>query len=118
MEELKIQMNPLDTVAIKALINLFRIEQKGQENLERYIKGLKEAFKIMGYEYHNPIGESYSITRTDATPDRGSDEEGEIVECYTPMIRKYYEDGTSRIIKPAQVTVKNKKPVKKKQSKK
>lgn len=61
-------MNLHENEHIKILNCIFEIEKKITDQdtaIKRNIERIKNSFEEMGLKYHNPVGESYSETRTD-----------------------------------------------------
>ena len=100
----------------KKLANL-KEENSIQRNLNK-MKGIleEEFFKgssIIGLTYHNPLGESYSDTRTDceATISGTGVENLEIIEVIKPIIFYAYQENEKVIkviVQPAVVIVQSK----------
>jgi len=99
---------------------LFELEQKvgklqEQNSIQRNIDKMKNYFETealsegQGLTYHNPIGESYDVTRTDceATISGKSHENLEIIEVLKPIIYVKYGN-TKMIIQKAIVIVQSK----------
>ena len=91
------------------LNQLFEIEQKSaklqdQNSIQRNIDKLKNYFETealldgQGLIYHNPIGESYNVTRTDceATISGSGHENLEIIEVLKPII--YIKYGNTKML--------------------
>lgn len=102
------------------LNQLFEIEQKAaklkdQNSIQRNIDKLKYYFETealldeQGLLYHNPIGESYNVTRTDceATISGSGHENLEIIEVLKPIIYIKYGN-TKMIVQKAIVIVQEK----------
>ncbi len=100
---------------------LFEIEQKAKKlkepnSIQRNIDKLKVLFEnnisdiSIGLVYHNPLGESYNITRTDceASIAGSSTENLVITEVIKPIIRIKKDNETS-IVQRAVVIVESKK---------
>jgi hypothetical protein len=105
---------------------LFEIEKKSnnlkeensiQRNINKMKGNLEEEFfkgsSTIGLTYHNPIGESYSDTRTDCEATiAGNDVENlEIIEVVKPIIFYAYQENEKVIkviVQPAVVIVKSK----------
>ena len=126
-------MNEIKKVSVKVpqayldfMNQIFEIEKKAhnlkeenslQRNLNR-IKGIleEEFFKgtsIIGLTYRNPLGESYSDTRTDceATISGTGVENLEIIEVIKPIIFYAYQENEKVIkviVQPAVVIVQSK----------
>ncbi len=102
---------------IEKKVTSLKEENSIQRNLNK-IKGIleEEYFKgssTIGFTYHNPIGESYSETRTDceATISGTGVENLEIIEVIKPIIfYSYQENGKviKVIVQPAVVIVQSK----------
>ena len=104
MQEIKKVSTKLPQEWLDLVNQIFEIEKKNSlieeensigRNITR-LKGLIEEgiFKGGGMEYHNPIGESYSDTRTDceATISGTSVENLEIIEVIKPIIKTVVTD--------------------------
>lgn len=91
------------------LNQIFELEQKisklnEQNSIQRNIDKMKRFFETealadgQGLFYHNPIGESYNVTRTDceATISGSNHEKLEIIEVLKPII--YIKYGNSKMI--------------------
>lgn len=89
---------------LKIINQFFEIEKKlaalsGAESAQRNVERIKSYFEEMGYQIHNPIGESYSETRTDceASIAGASAENLYINEVIKPIVR-YLQEGQPQII--------------------
>jgi acetolactate synthase small subunit len=95
---------------------LFELEQKvgklqEQNSIQRNIDKMKNYFETealsegQGLTYHNPIGESYDVTRTDceATISGKSHENLEIIEVLKPII--YVKYGNTKMIVQKAITI-------------
>lgn len=91
------------------LNQLFELEQKvsklnEQNSIQRNIEKMKNYFETealpdgQGLFYHNPIGESYDVTRTDcdATISGANHKNLEIIEVLKPII--YIKYGNSKMV--------------------
>ena len=95
----------MDELTIKNILNqLFEIEKKvAQQPLEksinRNLKRLKAPFETLGYWYHNPIGEKYTLTRLDceATISGTATDNLVIMEVIKPIIY-FQQNGQNQII--------------------
>jgi len=102
----------MDELTIKTILNqLFDIEKKvAQQPLEksinRNLSRLKVPFKNLGYIYHNPLGEKYTLTRLDceATISGASTDNLIIVEVIKPIIY-FQKNGHNQIIQKGIVVV-------------
>jgi hypothetical protein len=102
---------------IEKKANNLKEENSIQRNINR-IKGLmeEEFFKnssTIGFTYHNPLGETYTDTRTDceATISGTGVENLEIVEVIKPIIYYSYQESDKVmkvIVQPAVVIVQSK----------
>lgn len=95
---------------IKEIINqIFEIEKKIsgdplEKSLSRNLRRLKSATEEMGFNFHNPVGEKYDITRLDceAMISGESADNLKIVEVIKPII--YFREGeTNSILQKAVV---------------
>jgi len=127
-------MQEIKKVTVKApqqyldfMNQIFEIEKKAanikeDNSIQRNINKMKammeeEFFKgsnTIGLSYHNPLGESYSQTRTDceATISGTEVENLEIIEVIKPIIFYAYKEGDKIIkviVQPAVVIVQSKK---------
>lgn len=106
---------------INILNQIFEIEQKVKKlkesnSIQRNIEKIKENFENnilendAGLVYHNPLGETYNITRTDckASIAGPSTENLIITEVIKPIIR-VKKDNLTSIVQPAIVIVESKK---------
>jgi hypothetical protein len=89
---------------LKIINQFFEIEKKlaalnGAESAQRNVERIKSYFEEMGYQIHNPLGESYSETRTDceASIAGASAENLYINEVIKPIVR-YLQEGQPQII--------------------
>ena len=120
MQEIKKVIVKVPQVYLDFMNQIFEIEKKSanikednsiQRNINR-IKGIleEEFFKggsIIGCTYHNPLGESYSDTRTDceATIAGTEVENLEIIEVIKPIIFCAYQENEKVIKVIAQAAV-------------
>ena len=89
---------------IKEILNqIFEIEKKIQSSplkngIQRNINRIKNQLENSGYRYHNPLGETYKITRLDceAMVVGKSIDNLKIVEVIKPII--YHQTGNNIII--------------------
>lgn len=126
MQEIKKVMVKVPQAYLDFMNQIFEIEKKVtnlkeensiQRNLNK-MKGIleEEFFKgssTIGLTYHNPIGESYSDTRTDceATISGTGVENLEIIEVIKPIIFYAYQENEKVIkviVQPALVIVQSK----------
>ena len=123
MQEIKKVTVKVPQAYLDLVNQIFEIEKKAtnikednsiQRNINK-INGLLEEgfFKDVGLTYHNPIGESYTDTRTDceATIAGAEVENLEIIEVIKPIIFYSYKENenTIKIIaQPAVVIVQSK----------
>ena len=123
MQEIKKVTVKVSQAYLDLVNQIFEIEKKAtnfkednsiQRNINK-INGLLEEgfFKDVGLTYHNPIGESYTDTRTDceATIAGAEVENLEIIEVIKPIIFYSYKENenTFKIIaQPAVVIVQSK----------
>jgi hypothetical protein len=123
MQEIKKVTVKVPQAYLDLVNQIFEIEKKAtnikednsiQRNINK-INGLLEEgfFKDVGLTYHNPIGESYTDTRTDceATIAGAEVENLEIIEVIKPIIFYSYKENenTFKIIaQPAVVIVQSK----------
>ena len=123
MQEIKKVSVKVPQAYLDLVNQIFEIEKKAtnikednsiQRNINK-INGLLEEgfFKDVGLTYHNPIGESYTDTRTDceATIAGAEVENLEIIEVIKPIIFYSYKENenTFKIIaQPAVVIVQSK----------
>jgi len=126
MQEIKKVTVKVPQAYLDFMNQIFEIEKKAsnlkeensiQRNLNK-MKGIleEEFFKgssTIGLTYHNPIGESYSDTRTDceATIAGAGVENLEIIEVIKPIIFYAYQENEKVIkviVQPAVVIVKSK----------
>ena len=123
MQEIKKVTVKVPQAYLDLVNQIFEIEKKAtnikednsiQRNINK-INGLLEEgfFKDVGLTYHNPIGESYTDTRTDciATIQGTEVENLEIIEVIKPIIFYSYKENenTIKIIaQPAVVIVQSK----------
>jgi hypothetical protein len=98
---------------LKIINQFFEIEKKlaalnGAESAQRNVMRIKGYFEEMGYQIHNPIGESYSETRTDceASIAGASAENLYINEVIKPIVR-YFQEGQPQIIQKGVVITKS-----------
>lgn len=98
------------------LVNqVFEIDQKIQTkgdtaDLSRNIDRIKNHLDELGYQYHNPINEKYTDTRTDCDASIVGDlvdNEMYISRVIKPVV--YYKDTASSIVQKAVVIVEHKK---------
>jgi hypothetical protein len=127
MQEIKKATVKVPPAYLDFMNQVFEIEKKTltlkednsiQRNLNK-IKGMleEEFFKgnqLIGFTYHNPIGENYSVTRTDceATIAGIENENLEIIEVIKPIIFCSYRDNdiiSKSIVQQAVVIVQSKK---------
>ena len=101
------------TVALfsEMLMSVFRIDQKTKDipeakGAKRHIEKIKDLINLYGVSYHDPIGEKYNSNRTDVIIDSVSHQQGIITEVFSPIMSVYGDDGTRKIIKKGEVTVK------------
>ena len=127
MQEIKKIMVKVPQAYLDFMNQLFEIEKKSNNlkednSIQRNINKMKgileeEFFKgsnTIGLTYHNPIGESYSETRTDCEATiAGSEVDNlEIIEVIKPIIFYAYRDNEKIIkviVQPAVVVVQSKK---------
>lgn len=127
MQEIKKIMVKVPQAYLDFMNQLFEIEKKSnnlkeENSIQRNINKMKgileeEFFKgsnTIGLTYHNPIGESYSETRTDCEATiAGSEVDNlEIIEVIKPIIFYAYSDNEKIIkviVQPAVVIVQSKK---------
>jgi hypothetical protein len=123
MQEIKKVTVKVPQAYLDLINQIFEIEKKAmnikednsiQRNINK-INGLLEDgfFKDVGLTYHNPLGESYTDTRTDceATISGTSVENLEIIEVIKPIIfcsYKINENTIKDIAQPAVVIVQSK----------
>ena len=126
MQEIKKVTVKVPQAYLDFMNQIFEIEKKSanlkeensiQRNLNR-MKGIleEEFFKgssTIGLTYHNPLGESYSDTRTDceATISGTGVENLEIIEVIKPIIFYAYQENEKvikAIVQPAVVIVQSK----------
>ena len=123
MQEIKKVTVKVPQAYLDLVNQIFEIEKKAinikednsiQRNINK-INGLLEDgfFKDVGLTYHNPLGEIYSITRTDceATIQGADNGSLEIIEVIKPIIFYSYKENenTFKIIaQPAVVIVQSK----------
>jgi hypothetical protein len=100
-----------DNFYLNIINQVFEIDKKAkkiteQTTLGRNIDKLKEIFAELGFEYHDPIGEKYSDSRSDceASISGQSTKDLAIVETIKPIIR-YRRDGYTTIVQKAVVVV-------------
>ncbi len=98
-----------EDIHIKILNSVFEIEKKLTESdngIKRNIDRIKNIFEEIGLKYHNPIGESYSETRTDCEASISGDISSKlkIINVVKPVIYTKGEEGYS-IIQKAVVIV-------------
>jgi hypothetical protein len=98
---------------LKIINQFFEIEKKlaalnGAESTQRNVERIKSYFEEMGYQIHNPMGESYSETRTDceASIAGASAENLYINEVIKPIVR-YLQEGQPQIIQKGIVITKS-----------
>jgi hypothetical protein len=98
---------------LKIINQFFEIEKKlaalnAGESVRRNVERIKRYFEEMGYQIHNPIGESYSETRTDceASIAGTSAENLYINEVIKPIVR-YLQEGQHQIIQKGIVITKS-----------
>lgn len=110
-------MNILDSKTLNSFIELanqvFELEHKlakieGTERLGRNIRRMKQALENAGIRTHNPLGESWSETRTDceASISGSQTEDLQIIEVIKPVLRRE-DDGIQQIIQRGVVIVGN-----------
>ena len=92
--------------APELLIALYRIEQKSPD-AARYVEKMRSLFADLGWIYENPLGEAYTSDRIDVVIDSSSDQEGEIIDVFSPII--IITNPERRIVKKGEVTVKKNK---------
>ena len=122
MQEIKKVTVKVPQAYLDFMNQIFEIEKKAanlkEENSIQRMKGIleEEFFKgssTIGLTYHNPLGESYSDTRTDceATISGTGVENLEIVEVIKPIIFYAYHENEKVIkviVQPAFVIVQSK----------
>jgi len=95
----------VDKLTIKGILNqLFDIEKKVadkplEKSIRRNLSRLRAPFNELGYTYHNPIGEKYTLTRLDceATISGESTDDLVIIEVIKPIIY-FQQNGQNQII--------------------
>ena len=102
---------------IEKKVNLIKEENSVQRNINKLNGLMEEEFfkheQIVGFSYHNPLGEMYTQTRTDceATIQGNDNENLEIIEVIKPIIFCIYKDYDKilkSIVQAAVVIVKSK----------
>lgn len=102
----------MDERTIKTILNqLFDIEKKVvqqplEKSINRNLSRLKVPFKTLGYTYHNPLGEKYTLTRLDceATISGASADNLVIIEVIKPIIY-FQQNGQNQIVQKGIVIV-------------
>lgn len=89
---------------LNMLNQLFEIEKKMdqqplEKSINRNLRRLKMPFEELGFRYHNPLGEKYTLTRMDceATIAGDSTENLVIVEVIKPIIY-LQQNGQNQIV--------------------
>ena len=126
MEEIKKISVKVPQAYLDFMNQIFEIEKKTanieeensiQRNLNKIKSILEEEYfkseQLIGFTYHNPLGEKYSLTRTDceATISGTENENLEIIEVIKPIIFCSYRDNdkiSKAIVQQAVVIVKSK----------
>lgn len=103
----------METVAshLKIINQFFEIEKKlahlpGAENTQRHFVRIREHFHELGYQIHNPLGESYPDTRTDceASIAGASTDHLIVAEVIKPIVHQKHDGIVSLIQKGVVVT--------------
>jgi hypothetical protein len=126
MEEIKKISVKVPQAYLDFMNQIFEIEKKTaniveensiQRNLNKIKSILEDEYfkseKVIGFTYNSPLGEKYSLTRTDceATISGTENENLEIIEVIKPIIFCSYRDGdkiSKSIVQQAVVIVKSK----------
>lgn len=100
-----------DNFYLNIINQVYELDKKAkkiseQTTINRNINKLREIFTELGFEYHDPIGEAYSDSRTDceASIAGQSSKNLTIIETIKPIIR-YRRDGYTSIVQKAVVVV-------------
>lgn len=102
-----------DHAVLSILNQLFELEKKIsdlpiEKSLQRNLRRIRSEFETVGYKYHDPLGEKYSLTRLDCeamAAGVGSDDL-KIVEVIKPIVY-YQQNDRNEIVQKAVVIVEN-----------